>query len=190
MEVDIGSSMSLVSWSTFKRLVPTMSKKRLSPCGIRLRDYQGKAIPILGSRKVRVQRNNFHGHLQVIVVSGSLPNLLGLDWFDALGLAVTGINRTGKDKFASLLDEFTDVFSEGPISFNLDPSVAPICLKPWRVPLVFRPKVDQEIDKLIRQGLLEPVNYAKWEMPIVIPIKPDGSICICTDYKATLNKAF
>lgn len=49
--------------------------------------------------------------------------------------------------------------------------------------------MDQELDKLLAQGIVEPVDYARWEMPIVIPIKPDGSICICTDYKATLNQA-
>lgn len=48
MEVDTGSSISIVSWSAIKCLVPTMSKRSLAPCTIRLRDYQGKVIPILG----------------------------------------------------------------------------------------------------------------------------------------------
>lgn len=36
---------------------------------------------------------------------------------------------------------------------------------------------------------MEPVDYAKWETSIVTPIKPDGSIRICADYKEMLNKA-
>lgn len=91
---------------------------------------------------------------------------------------------------------FSEVFSGelgkytgSPISFHLDPSVTPLRLKPRRVPLTLRPKVDQEIDRLLAQGLLEPVDHAHWETPIVIPIKADGSIRICADYKATINRA-
>ncbi|KAG8132919.1 hypothetical protein E2320_010735 [Naja naja] len=87
-EVDTWSSPSLVSWSTIKRLVPEMSKKRLRPCSLKLRDYQGNTIPILGSSKVAVEFKQFKGRRQVIVVEGTLPSLLGLDWFDSLGLAI------------------------------------------------------------------------------------------------------
>lgn len=37
--------------------------------------------------------------------------------------------------------------------------------------------------------MLEPVDHAHWETPIVIPMKPDGSTRVYTDYKCTLNKA-
>lgn len=67
----------------------------------------------------------------------------------------------------------------------MDPSVTPVRLKLHRVPFALRPKVDREIDKLLAQNILE----SGWETPIIIPIKSDGSIRICTDYKATLNRA-
>ncbi|XP_058042036.1 uncharacterized protein K02A2.6-like, partial [Ahaetulla prasina] len=76
-----------------------------------------------------------------------------------------------------------------PISFNLDPQVAPIRLKARRVPFALKPRIDKELDKLVNQGILVPVDHAKWETPIVTPVKPDGSVRICADYKATLNKA-
>ncbi|XP_015271459.1 PREDICTED: uncharacterized protein K02A2.6-like, partial [Gekko japonicus] len=50
-------------------------------------------------------------------------------------------------------------------------------------------KVEKEIDKLVEQGVLEPVPYSKWETPIVTPVKSDGSIRLCADYKCTINKA-
>lgn len=52
-----------------------------------------------------------------------------------------------------------------------------------------RARVDTELDKLIAQGILELIDHAKWEIPIVTPIKTDGSIRICADYKVTLNCA-
>ncbi|XP_058023851.1 LOW QUALITY PROTEIN: uncharacterized protein LOC131190532 [Ahaetulla prasina] len=48
-----------------------------------------------------------------------------------------------------------------PISFNLDPQVAPIRLKARRVPFALKPKIDKELDKLINQGILVPVDHAK-----------------------------
>lgn len=109
---------------------------------------------------------------------------------------MSSIHTIASDHFSNLVREFADVFSTdlgkytgSPVSFNLDPSIAPIWLKPHRVPFALCPKVDQEIDKLLAQSILEPVDHACWEMPIIIPIKADGSIRICTDYKATINKA-
>ncbi|XP_058024044.1 uncharacterized protein K02A2.6-like, partial [Ahaetulla prasina] len=69
------------------------------------------------------------------------------------------------------------------------PQVAPIRLKARRVPFALKPKIDRELDKLVNQGILVPVDHTKWETPIVTPVKPDGSVRICADYKATLNKA-
>lgn len=45
-----------------------MSKKRLSPCFLKLQDYQGNPIPILGSWKVRIQHKGFLGRFKIIVV--------------------------------------------------------------------------------------------------------------------------
>ncbi|XP_058038706.1 uncharacterized protein K02A2.6-like [Ahaetulla prasina] len=196
MEIDTGSSVSIIAWHTISRLVPSLRKHQLDRARLKLRDYQGNHIPILGSGYFQVQYKNFNDRLRIIVVDGILPSLLGLEWFDALGLAITGIHALASDHFSDLFQEFSDVFSKelgkykgSPISLNLDPSIAPIRLKPLRVPFALRTKVDQEIDKLLAQGILQPVDHARWETPIVIPIMADGSIRICADYKATLNKA-
>ncbi|XP_058038703.1 uncharacterized protein K02A2.6-like [Ahaetulla prasina] len=196
MEIDTGSSVSIIAWHTISRLVPSLKKHQLDRARLKLHDYQGNHIPILGSGYFQVQYKNFNDRLRIIIVDGILPSLLGLEWFDALGLVITGIHALASDHFSDLFQEFSDIFSKelgkykgSPISLNLDPSIAPIRLKPRRVPFALRTKVDQEIDKLLAQGILQPVDHARWETPIVIPIKADGSIRICADYKATLNKA-
>ncbi|XP_058023860.1 uncharacterized protein K02A2.6-like [Ahaetulla prasina] len=196
MEVDTGSSRSLIAWSTLQRLLPGVSKASLKPCAVTLRDYQGGAIPTVGVGKFRVAYHGFNDHLPLIVVKGDRPCLLGLDWFTALGLHIAGVHNTRLDVTSMLAAEFADVFDESlgkyrgsPISLNLDPQVAPIRLKPRRVPLALRPKVDEQLDRLIAQGVLIPIDHAKWETPIVIPLKPDGSVRICADYKGTINKA-
>lgn len=94
MEVDTGSATSIVSWSTLKWLVPSMSKRRLSPCDLFLRDYQHNSIPVAGCGDFRVNFKEFSGRLPLIVVDGPLPSLLGLNWFDALGLTSKGYMRS------------------------------------------------------------------------------------------------
>uniref|UniRef100_A0A2H6N299 Reverse transcriptase domain-containing protein n=1 Tax=Micrurus carvalhoi TaxID=3147026 RepID=A0A2H6N299_9SAUR len=120
---------------------------------------------------------------------------MGLDWFPALGLHVRGILSIATSKLDKLYTDYADVFSEGlgcyvgtPISFNVDASAVPVRLKLRRVPFAVRPKLDQELDKLINQRILEPVDFAKWETPIVTLLKKDGSLCICVDYKVSINK--
>lgn len=130
------------------------------------------------------------------MVERDWPTLLGVEWFKPLGLGINGLHRIKGDELDQLLSEFQDVFDGSldkymgkPITFSLDSRVSPIRLKHRRVPFALRPRVDKQQDKLIAQGILKPVGYATWETPIMTPIKPDGSIRICINYKCTLNKA-
>ncbi|XP_060546776.1 gypsy retrotransposon integrase-like protein 1 [Pantherophis guttatus] len=196
MEVDTGSSKSLIAWATLSKLLPGLSRRRLKPCPVLLKDYQGKAIPTLGYDNFMVSFRSFSGKLPLIVVRDARPTLLGLDWFAALNLSISGVHRVVPDVPSILAREFADVFSDQlgkytgrPISFNLDPQVMPVRLKPRRVPLALRPRVDAELDKLVAQGILVPVDHSAWETPIVIPLKQDSSIRICTDYKCSINRA-
>ncbi|XP_032071928.1 uncharacterized protein K02A2.6-like [Thamnophis elegans] len=196
MELDTGSTTSIVSWSTVKRLLPQLSKRQLQDCNLTLRDYQGNLIPVIGTRKVRVQFKGFDGWLPLIIVEGRLPSLLGLDWFQSLGLQISGIHHLSESALDCLVAEFPAVFDGSlgkytgtPVSFNLDPSVQPVRMKPRRVPIALKPKVDAELDRLVAQGVLEPVDHARWETPIVLPIKPDGSVRICADYRCSINRA-
>ncbi|XP_026548545.1 uncharacterized protein K02A2.6-like, partial [Notechis scutatus] len=135
--------------------------------------------------------------LPLTIVDRDRPSLFGLEWFSPLGIEVTGINSVSEtDWEESLMKEFQDVFNGTlgkyrgtPISFSLNPNIAPIRLKARRVPFALKPKIDEQLNKLIAQGVLEPIEHARWETPIVTPVKPDGSVRICGDYKATLNHA-
>ena len=50
-------------------------------------------------------------------------------------------------------------------------------------------KVEQELDWLERDGIIQPVEFSEWAALIVPVVKTDGSICICGDYKVTVNQA-
>uniref|UniRef100_A0A670I1V5 CCHC-type domain-containing protein n=1 Tax=Podarcis muralis TaxID=64176 RepID=A0A670I1V5_PODMU len=106
MEIDTGSALSIVSWSTIKRLVPRVSKRQLDSHRVHLRDYQGNDIPVVGVGRFRIAFKDFSGLLRLVVVEGQRPSLLGLDWFDALGLEVTGINCISNAETEGLVKDF------------------------------------------------------------------------------------
>ncbi|KRY55859.1 Uncharacterized protein T03_10050 [Trichinella britovi] len=73
-----------------------------------------------------------------------------------------------------------------PVSLDLDPSVLPVRMKARKVPLALKEKIDMELDKLVKQKVLEPVSHPVWATPIVTPMKADGSLRIC-DHKPLLG---
>ncbi|XP_050500953.1 uncharacterized protein K02A2.6-like [Diabrotica virgifera virgifera] len=62
-------------------------------------------------------------------------------------------------------------------------------LKARKVPFALKDKIEAELDRLIAQGVLEPITHPKWCTPIVTVCKENGEVRICGDYKSTLNLA-
>ncbi|XP_029141825.1 uncharacterized protein K02A2.6-like, partial [Protobothrops mucrosquamatus] len=219
-----------VTYGDLKKKLQDHFKPKLSIIAWRHAFEQREQQPVVkGEATVKVSFKEFEGPLNIVVVEGQRTSLIGLDWVDALGIRVTGINHTqtadltavcqefadiGLDWFealgiqvtglhklqtetlADVCKEFADVFSSElgsytgpPVSLKLDPTVQPIRVKPRRVPFALKSKIDAELDKLLQQGILEPVDSSPWETPIVTPLKENGDIRICADYKCTLNKA-
>ena len=48
-------------------------------------------------------------------------------------------------------------------------------------------KVDTQLDKMVEQGVLIPVQYSDYASPIVSVLKKDGTVRICADYKQTVS---
>ena len=53
---------------------------------------------------------------------------------------------------------------------------------------VIRGKVELELQCLMEQGVIEPVEMSEWAAPIVPIVKPDGMVQICGDYCLTINR--
>ncbi|XP_032091804.1 B-cell antigen receptor complex-associated protein beta chain-like [Thamnophis elegans] len=90
----------------------------------------------MGTAKIRVQHGNFDGSVPLLMVANQLASLLGLDWFESLGLAVTDINATSvsTNSFEQLTEEFPDVF---------DPALASSLDKPLWLKNIY-----QSLDKI------------------------------------------
>ena len=56
------------------------------------------------------------------------------------------------------------------------------------VPYALRQKVEEELDRLEKLGVVRKVERSDWASPIVcVPMK-DGSLCICGDFKVSVNQ--
>ena len=50
-------------------------------------------------------------------------------------------------------------------------------------------RVAAELDRLEKAGIIESVRFSDWAAPIVTAVKNDGTVCICGDFKLTVNCA-
>ena len=59
--------------------------------------------------------------------------------------------------------------------------------KARNVPLALTKEVEDEIDRLEKNGIIKSVSTSEWASPVAIVPKPDGTIRLCGDYKSTVN---
>ncbi|XP_062556755.1 uncharacterized protein K02A2.6-like [Armigeres subalbatus] len=57
------------------------------------------------------------------------------------------------------------------------------------VPYASASKIEVELDRLQKIGIIIPVSYSEWAAPIVAVTKPNGRVRICADYSTGLNSA-
>jgi hypothetical protein len=70
---------------------------------------------------------------------------------------------------------------------SVDPQANPKYCRARSVPYFMREKVEAELQRLVAEGTLEPVQFADWASPIVSVLKPNGDVRICGDFKQTVN---
>ena len=194
MEIDTGASLSLISESTCRKLWP---KKRLLPTIAKLKTYSDETLPILGTLNVQVSHNKQKACLALVVVTGSGPSLLGRDWLKKLKMDWQQINHMHLKTLHDLLEEHKVVFEESLGMLNgfkaknfVDPSVSPRFCKARSVPYSMQILVDEKLDQLVKEKVIEPVEYADWAAPIVPVLKSDKkTVRICGDFKLTVNRA-
>ncbi|BHF70237.1 hypothetical protein SprV_0301328700 [Sparganum proliferum] len=127
------------------------------------------------------------------------------------GSAVTLINEVSLQKLPSLLpasstshsytgqnvevrgdlfrDDSATHYRGPPVKFQFQSDFRPRFFKARTVPYAVAPKVEEELDRLQKADIIEPVQYSEWAAPIVPVLKSDGSVRICGDYKLTINSA-
>ncbi|KAL0149347.1 hypothetical protein M9458_055385 [Cirrhinus mrigala] len=98
------------------------------------------------------------------------------------------LSAAQKAELRHLVGQFLDVFSDTPGQTNVlshdirTPPGVIIRQRPYRVPEARRQAIEEEIQKMLKLGVIEP-SRSPWSSPIVLVPKPDGTLWFCNDYR-------
>ena len=202
MEVDTGASVTVMGEAKFHEIFKDC-KPKLESTNIKLRTYTGEFITAKGVSEVNVAYENQSVSLPLIVTVGGGPVLFGRNWLKKIRLnweqlfSAMDVNKVSQNvELDKILTQFTHVFKEGigtmaniKVHIELKDDAKPRFHKARPVPYALKGQIDTELDRLVKEGIYEPVTYSQWAAPIVPVVKEDGSVRICGDYKVTVNPA-
>ena len=86
MELDTGATLSIVSEKTYQSLFSPQAAPQLKPSTVQLKTYTGEVLTILGEITVTVCYKDQQSDLNLLVVAGNGPSLLGRDWLSQIKL--------------------------------------------------------------------------------------------------------
>ena len=196
-ELDTGTFHSLMSEATYRATWVLSDRPPLTNFEGKLAAYGGTPIDVIGCITVPVRLTNEVEPVSAdfLVVKQEGPTLIGRKMMQALKLvvhreAVNAISTISKfvDKYPKLFSPGLGTFQGEKFQIEVDSTVPPKYCKARPVPYAMRDKVVKEIDRLISEGICEPVSHSKWASGLVPVLKKDGSLRLCGDYKP-VNKA-
>ena len=194
MEIDTGSSVSLIGQDTFQRL---NVRPKLRKCSARFKTYTGQSIPVLGEFDTTVEYDSkSYRALKVVVVKGARTNLLGRDWLKEIPINWRAVHAVRSASLQALKEKHRRLFEPGlgelkgvKVRLDIGRTVPPRFCKARSLPYVFKEKVELQLQKDIDSGILEEVQNSSWAAPIVPILKKDGAVRICGNFKITANRA-
>ena len=193
MTVDTGAAVSIIS----EKVIKTIKEVELKPTDAVLTTYTAERIKVLGCADMDVQYGSQRKKLRVYVVQGNRSCLLGRDWLKAIKLDwynIATIQREREDKVNQLHQSYQMVFDGqlGTItgyqaSLQVKEGAQPRFIRARPVPFALKAAVEQELERLEKEGILEKVSNSEWATPIVVVPKRGGCLRLCGDYKLTIN---
>ncbi|KAG6464303.1 hypothetical protein O3G_MSEX014427 [Manduca sexta] len=193
-EIDSGSAVSVIAdniYNTYFKNTPLLRT------GKKLCTYVGNQMNCAGYIRVPVTYLGQTYNLNIYVICGGGPPLLGRDFISSFKLSFAQCNflNCSEKIMRSLQSLYPEVFSNElgtfkkcKIKLQLKPGSQPIFFKARPVAFALKDKIDTELDRLTELGILKPVEHSDYASPIVPVLKRNGAIRICADYSVSINK--
>ena len=112
LEVDTGATLSIISQNTYETLWADGKIPLLQPSGARLRTYTGEEIKVMGNLEVDVKLNGQEERLNLLVVEGNGPSLLGRDWLRKIELNWSQLHQIRTSSELTRILIFTRLYSK------------------------------------------------------------------------------
>jgi len=199
-EYDTGATVTTMSIDSFKRIDPNPN---LTPTNLRLTTYTGEIIQVLGYVTVNIVYENQVAQGNVYLVKNNVRPIFGREWMSLITVQLKKTdmyhleinNKCETELVHDLENQFSKLFGDdlGKIpkfkgQIKLRENTKPIFKKARSLPYAIKDKVENEIDKLERDGVISKVNFSQWGTPVVPIMKPGGQVRLCADYKISVNK--
>jgi hypothetical protein len=98
------------------------------------------------------------------------------------------LSEEDQEKVRNLLEEYQDIFSDVPTKTHLIKheikltTDEPVYCKPYKVPINIVSKVDDELQLMLRQGIIERSNASYASPMVIVKKKNTDSLRLCIDY--------
>ena len=197
MELDTGAAMSLISEETQQKEFPDVV---LRPSSVVLKTYTAQRIDVIGEFDTEVVYKGQTQTLPLLVIEGHGPSLIGRNWLQSLSFNWGNIKKLRSSvqqpelelllaKYQPLFDDTLGTMKYHSARLELKEGAKPQFYRARSVPFALKDKIEEELNRLERTGVIVSVPSSEWATPIVAVPKPDGKVRICGDYKITLNPA-
>ena len=160
--------------------------------------YTGEQLPILGILTIPISYLTQTVTVELVVVKGDGPSLMGRDLLQQIRLdwhSLHKIQSNLQSSLEALLIKHQAVFAESlgkvkgfTAKLHVSPDAQPCFYRPRPVPHSLRAKLEKELQHLESLGIIEPVQFSDWAVPIVPVVKSNGEIRVCGDYKLSVNR--
>ena len=180
MQHDSGSGITIISSAIWRDI----GKPKLIPRTKWIEAYDGHRMNHEGIYRTEMTWNGRDVPVDITVVTSEKKfGLIGRDMLPDPVHATNDAHVT--EKTFSALPAVKGVKA----SMKLKSGATPMFCRARKVPLPMEEKVNQEIDKLVAQGILKPVDPGgvKNASPVVWQMKKNGSLRMCADYRMHVN---
>ena len=188
----------MINSKTFDIIKRGLEQIKRNKSNVKFKTYSGEIIRTQGQEVIPIEYQNQSLKYTLYIIEGDRPNLLGRDCLAKICLKWEesfSMNSESKTNLDDLLHKFEDIFSSElgtmkneKAKIYLKPNSIPKFLRACPVPYALKNKIELEIERMVKNNILEPVDVSEWATPIVPVIKEDSSIRICGDYKMTVNQ--
>lgn len=197
-EADSGFAYTAISEKCYLKY---FKNKQLFTNDLTLKDYIGVTFEPMGYLNLKVVYEQNEYVLKVYIIRNGGPPLIGRNGLNLLNLGICKIRYIDNDvdnstksitelinKFKNIFDNSLGTFNKQEIHLRLKDGAVPKFFKARPVPFALKPKIEDEVERLVKNGVLVPVEFSDWATPIVPIIKPNGNVRICGDFKVTINQ--
>ena len=184
-KLDSGAKVTVIS-----ECEPWLSDVKLEKSGEILYGPGGTKLPVVGTFKASLAYKTKKMEETIYILKDQKSSLLSRDACRKLNLIarVDEVNTSRKPQSPDFKAEFPKLFKglgmlKKEQHITLRPNATPLCLHaPRKVPHPLLPKVKEEIDRMLRQGVISPIDDpTEWCSGIVTVPKPNGSYRLCVD---------